>query len=38
MSVGVIAAQALDEARTAALVGAAAAELVQRISLGGELR
>jgi DNA-binding IclR family transcriptional regulator len=35
MSVGVIAAQALDEARTAALVGAAAAELVQRISLSG---
>jgi DNA-binding IclR family transcriptional regulator len=37
MSVGVICAQALDEASTAALVAGAAQELVERVSLSGEL-
>jgi DNA-binding IclR family transcriptional regulator len=37
MSVGVICAQALDETGTAALVAGAAQELVERVSLSGEL-
>jgi DNA-binding IclR family transcriptional regulator len=37
MSVGVICAQALDERKTAALVAGAAHELVERVSLSGEL-
>jgi len=37
MSVGVIAAQALDEQGTAGLVTEAARELVARVSLSGEL-
>jgi hypothetical protein len=38
MSVGVICAQALDEAETAALVAEAAGELVARASFTGDLR
>jgi DNA-binding IclR family transcriptional regulator len=38
MSVGVISAQALDEAETAALVAEAAGELVARASFTGDLR
>jgi DNA-binding IclR family transcriptional regulator len=38
MSVGVICAQALDEASTAALVAGAAQEMLERASLSGELR
>jgi DNA-binding IclR family transcriptional regulator len=37
MSVGVICAQPLDELKTAALVAGAARELVERVSLSGEL-